>query len=255
MEVHDAVDGMAWLLEAVHSSSGLPWWALVPLASITLRATIGAMLLRQHRIARHRWLGPLAPQLANLSQEALAQMSLPSSSPRVRLEALSSWLTKRRRLLRQCQASHLHRNAYVYTHVGIVVLQLMGLRYAVSIDPSFAYEGVLWAPSLAEHDPYLRFLLASTTISLVALGRPPPAGMGGMAGRLGYWASVLGTVVLVPIAHFASIPEAVALHFLGSALYRFSAWAGRGTLALLATKKSGRISTTTGMDQPRNPRW
>jgi hypothetical protein len=118
-----------------------------------------------------------------------------------RLKIIGEWARERRVILKGCGAGHFRRNAFVYAHVGVAILHILGLRYAIQIDETFAEEGALWFQSLRDHDAYLRLSLAAATCSIIALGAPPRMGL---APKIGYGVAMFGSIIMVPIAHFVA---------------------------------------------------
>ena len=253
MVVENPVHMAAYALVAAHKATCLPWWALVPGCAVLVRATAGAALLRANARRRARFLGPLAGELAGAAREGMERVAAASSRV-ARLEAAGAWLARRRAILARCEAGHVRRNLFTYGFVGLAATHVLGLRHAVAVDPSLAREGALWFASLADWDAGLRLPLAAAAVALLALGRPPPRGAGPGA-RLGYWALAAASAAAVPAAWLFAFPNAIPLHFLGTASYRLAEKLLLGRPLALPPPLPPAAATTPGAERPHNPLW
>jgi hypothetical protein len=216
--IKDPVDVYTFCLEAVHKVTGLPWWVVVPATAFVVRASVGRSMLQYHRRAQNRFLGPLATKLGANMQSLSHVLESPSSTSE-KLRAITLWFQGRREILAGCEAGHFRRNAMVYAFIGMQITQIWGIRHAFDIDPSFAVEGTLWFPSLAQHDPWARLPLIHFAMAWWAIG-PRPSREEGIGAALHFWSQRAWTVAMVPWLVFLEFPNGIVLHFLGAAVYR-----------------------------------
>ena len=220
MEVSNPAHVAGFLLEAVRRASQQPWWLVVPVCAVAVRATAGAALLRRHAVRRERVVGPLAPRLAESSRMAgLALRGAKSGAARMRV--LAAWTRHRAMVMKSCKEGHFSRNRYLYAFAGLSGLHALGLRYAMAVDPSFMVEGALWFPSLSAYDERMRLPLIAAALSIVALGRPEKLRGAPLTQRVGYAAAAIGAGIVMPVAAWAvEMPNGLALHFAALAAYR-----------------------------------
>ncbi len=220
MVVSNPINAFAFVLESVHTLPGAKWWAVLPLTAFAVRATAGKALLRAHARQHKHYMQPLAGELGAMSHRAMALMRANRGIPANQAKIMVNWAVQRGRLLREkCAGSHLQRFAYAYGWVGLGAVQLMGVRYAVDVDPSFAREGLSWFSSLAEFDPWMRLPLLSVGVSLLALGPAPPAAAG-LSLKVRHLAMVGGNLMMLPLLWLFDSPNAVSLYLLGGAAFR-----------------------------------
>lgn len=241
--VQDPSSAVALGLEAVHYATGAPWWLVVPCAAFAVRAAVHPLLALQRNRSR-RLLEPLGPDLSRAGQ-ALARAWRDAPSSGARATAVRAWLVERQRILRRCEAGHVARNALVYAYLGVAITHVMGLRYAISIDPAFGTEGALWFVSLAAHDAWLRLAALASVGSVLSMGRPPEHALG----RLVHGAVAASSVALLPLAHWLQMPEGIALHVCGVVGFRLTA-KGWGWLR----QRFGSAPVTQSAPA-KNPRW
>lgn len=216
-------------------------------------------ILRAHQRRREELIGPLQPELTQLSLAASQSVK----EGKGLWSSLRVWRQERREVLKKCPAGHVSRNFFMYGYIGVVMTQVMGLRYGLQIDPSFVEEGVLWFPSLLQHDPWLRLnwilFCASTatlvslfslfiyfTIPLIAMQLPFPATF---QGKIAFSLLSVGFFATIPISHLTGMPEGIVLHFLGVTAFRFidKTWLQKRILSP--------VHPSSTIQQKGNPRW
>ena len=172
--VEDPISFAAWMICSAHHYSGLPWYILVPGIAFSVRLCASPLLTKQQKLSQ-QYLAPLAPLMSKVYAETNDELEKAQTLAEKKT-AVVKWMKQRRAVLKQCEIGHFRRNVFRYTYLPIVIVNIMGLRAAVTMDPSFAVEGALWFPSLCDHDPYLRLSVIATIISLLGIGRPPQHG-------------------------------------------------------------------------------
>ncbi|CAN3376941.1 hypothetical protein DIURU_001715 [Diutina rugosa] len=72
---HSIIQTMTSSLEAVHASTGLPWWALIPLTTFTLRSlwTLPLAVLQRRRITKQSRLRPIVSAMSPIFKHNLAK--------------------------------------------------------------------------------------------------------------------------------------------------------------------------------------
>lgn len=75
LDPHLIVQTMTLLLEAVHASTGLQWWALIPLTTFTLRSvwTLPLAILQRRRIRKQLRLRPIVSAMSPILKHNLAK--------------------------------------------------------------------------------------------------------------------------------------------------------------------------------------
>ncbi len=76
-------------MQAAHAATGVPWWALIPLATFALRAvwTLPLALLQRQRIQRQNELRPIVSAMYPVFKLKLAQRAQRAQRERARLES------------------------------------------------------------------------------------------------------------------------------------------------------------------------
>lgn len=69
------IEASTALLQTVHHSSGLPWWAVIPLATVTLRTlwTLPLALIQRHRLQKQHALRPVVTAMLPVLKLNLAE--------------------------------------------------------------------------------------------------------------------------------------------------------------------------------------
>lgn len=192
------VNTLTQTLQHVHAASGLPWWALIPITTFTLRAawTFPLAVMQRVRIQKQNLLRPIVaatgPVLRlNLAKKALrastadassvAAMVLPLKKMRYEeIMVLSTKETRRRqKRLFKAHGVQLYKNFLLpaaqvplWVCMSLTFRDLSGWSSWDSVankplDASLYHEGLAWFGDLTTADPYHVFPIAVGVIALV----------------------------------------------------------------------------------------
>lgn len=200
------VDGGAQLLDWVHGYSGLPWWAVIPMTSWTLRAALLPLSLRQAAIVRSNYqiyreavaavdrraaaaaATPPPPSSSGSSSSSSADQQVPASAQKLqanshgaeeeeegaaaaaadRLRRAHSILKEFGDLRRQVGSPH---PAWVFVNPLVQLPVFAGatlvLRHMCAAGwPGLSEEGALWFPDLTQAAAVLQRDLVTSTAAV-----------------------------------------------------------------------------------------
>lgn len=192
------VNALTDSLEAAHTYTGLPWWALIPITTVTLRSawTLPLAILQRLRIQKQNSLRPIiaatgpvlrlnlakkALKAANSTDTSVAALASPLRNIKYEeIMVLSTKETRRRqKKLFKTNGVQLYKNIFLpaaqiplWVCMSFTFRNLSGWLTWDSLlnkplDPTLYNEGLLWFQDLTCADPFHIFPLAIGVVALV----------------------------------------------------------------------------------------
>lgn len=187
------------VLEIVHVTTGLPWWATIALTTVAVRAALFPLFIKSSDTMAKN--SKIKPQLDELQAE------LHSSVDTAQTQEI---MTRRSRLLKE----HGIKTRYLFVPMIQLPLALgffAGIR-AMTAHPvdGFVNQGFLWFQDLSATDPYLglQCLSAAVIIGFMRLG--------GETGAQNFSPQMLKVFTILPIVSIpltAGLSSGVVLYF------------------------------------------
>lgn len=193
------------LLEIVHVSTGLPWWATISLVTIGVRAAIFPLYVKSSdTMARN---AKIKPQLDEIQAKLFSANDVADQQ---------TVMLQRKRLLKE----HGIKNRYLAAPVLQIPLALgffAGLRHMANYPvDGFTNQGILWFQDLSAADPYLglQCLSAAVIIGFMRLG--------GETGAQNFSPTMMKLFTVLPLVSIPatmSFSSGVVLYFFVNGLF------------------------------------
>lgn len=221
------------LLEMVHTTTGLPWWATIALTTIGLRMifTVPLSIYAQHNTARGQNLKPEIDKLAKeLAKEVAMAIKLKGWDEKM---APKQFKMNMERLLKELYIKH---NCHPFKSSAVLVTQIplwVSMSFALrnmcgafqiqgdvlpTLTPDLGSGGMLWFPNLLLPDAtlILPLTLGVSFLAIAEMGNLQSEKSTGFQRTLTIVLRVL-SVAMVPVA--ATLPSCMAWYWTCSVLF------------------------------------
>ncbi len=217
-------------LHGLHSATGLPWAAVIPIAAITLRGavTLPFSLIARRRIKRLQEIRPLFGAWSHVYRKQIFRHYKGQITPdEWERKVIAQSLEKRKCLMRKYKCNPLYTFAFPMIQLPVFMGMSTTLRsmsgwggFGTTFhEPQLAHEGIWWFQSLIEPDPLYVLPLVFGFVTLVNLEmqanlpRETRSRMQLILSNVGR----VGTAALVCIA--VNAPAGLSLYWLTSAFF------------------------------------
>lgn len=156
-------------LQSAHAYTGLPWYVMIPLATLTLRATVTLpiSILNRKRAQKQASLQPLLQAMTPVLKAKLAASSA-AQSGKLSIEQINVIAMKERRKRRVALFKKFKCQSWksivilpmiqipLWATMSLVIRSMCGWQAMPGIpkESAFIHESFLWLPNLTEADPY-----------------------------------------------------------------------------------------------------
>lgn len=156
-------------LQSAHAYTGLPWYIMIPLATVTLRATVTLpiSILNRKRAQKQASLQPLLQAMTPVLKAKLAASSA-AQSGKLTIEQINVIAMKERRKRRVALFKKFKCQSWksiiilpmiqipLWATMSLVIRSMCGWQVMPGIpkESAFIHESFLWLPNLTEADPY-----------------------------------------------------------------------------------------------------
>ena len=147
-------------LEAVHTTTGLPWWATVAVCTLTARTCLLPVIV--YTMKNGAKMALMKPEMDAVQARFKAeQRTDPTAQERFQRDAQG--------LMKKYDVHPARMLLGPLAQAPIFISFFMATRRLAEYNPSVAAEGFLWVPNIAEADPlYVLPVCASATMLIIA---------------------------------------------------------------------------------------
>lgn len=183
-DLTSVIHGCASSFVELHTATGLPWWALVPITTITLRSivTLPFAILNRKRILKQHLLRPIVNAMYpilkfNLMRKQMSTMNnsvvMSNANPMAKLTYEQAVLMSAKEKRKRQRKLYKENNCQVWKNMTLPLVQIplwvtlsLTIRsllgwdsFLISstpdkLEPSLLSEGGLWFQDLSQADPY-----------------------------------------------------------------------------------------------------
>jgi YidC/Oxa1 family membrane protein insertase len=236
-------------LQALHDTTGLPWWATLVTATLCVRSSLLPLALYQMRAsARFGGAMPYMLQVKDALQRRFKELDAAAPSGTAGVAVKAEQLRQARRGLQltwrkfDCHPAKLFLTPVV--HFPVFITYVFAVRDMIrggeeGAAPGLAAEGALWFPDLTVMDG--TYVLPALAIGLTYVNLEQSLGGGPKSGWLYKCKNALQTAMLLLGVFTSQLPAGVFMYWVTSASYG---------IVQTATLRSPAVQKALGLGKP-----
>ena len=207
------VKAAQWLLDVVHLSTGLPWWASIVAATLLVRAVILPLAVMQYRNGARMTL--MRPDMTRLTEDFRRRMQ---SEGGVSLLERQGHKQRLKELMAKHRCNPLYSLAMPLVLAPIFLSFFSAIQSMQDLHPSFTSGGFAHFPDLSASDPYFVLPVLNAVTMLIPLELLPDPNAMPEKDRL-RMKKVFRGVALLFIVVGQSMPAGLFVYWIASNLF------------------------------------